>query len=304
MTHVVRAETPVRLVEYAKAHLVTLPVAAVGELVARGKIRIDGIRASTTRTRVGDGDALDLDAADLAAGQPLLPQPVALVVHHEDRDLLVVEKPAGMHVHPLGAHRTETLLNALLWHAGARPDEPWGAWRPSAAHRLDRAASGLRVIAKHAAVHDALRRAFERGGITRRYVALVRGEVAGERGTIDAPLARDPAAPYRRAVIAGGQPAITHWRVVARHGATTELALELATGRTHQIRAHLASIGHPIANDTLYASAAPGEAGAQSAPRIALHACELVLAHPVTGAAITCRSPAPPDVVTAWAGPA
>lgn len=298
MTHVVQTDAPVRLVEYAKAHLVTLPVAAVGELVARGKIRIAGIRASTTRTQVGDGDALDIAAADLAAGEPLVPQPIALVVHHEDRDLLVVEKPAGMHVHPLGAHRTETLLNALLWHAGARPFEPWGAWRPSAAHRLDRAASGLLVIAKHAAVHDALRRAFESGGVTRRYVALVRGEVVGERGTIDAPLARDPAAPYRRAVVASGQPAVTHWRVVARHGTTTELALELATGRTHQIRAHLASIGHPIANDTLYASAAPGEAGERSAPRIALHACELVLVHPVTGAPVACRAPPPPDFVS------
>lgn len=253
-----------RLVDYAKAHLIVLPVAEVGELVARGGVRVDG-RASNTAMMVAPGQSLEVDVAGM------LPQPIALAIIHEDDDLIVVDKPAGMHVHPLGAHRTDTLLNALLWHAGARPDQPWGAWRPSAAHRLDRAASGLLVISKHAAAQDALRRAFADGRVERRYRARVHGQPAPS-GTIDAPLGRDPQLPYRRAVVAGGQPAITHWKVVG-----DELELSLETGRTHQIRAHLASIGHPIIGDTLY------ETGASSSPRIALHACALVVPHPRTG---------------------
>jgi 23S rRNA pseudouridine1911/1915/1917 synthase len=287
--HRVHAAAPVRLVDYAKAHLVVVPVAEVGALVARGAIAVNG-RAGTTRDMVRDADVISVTDADWRAARPIPPQPIELRVLHEDADVLVVDKPGGMHVHPLGAYRTDTLLNALLWRCGARDDEPWGAWRPAAAHRLDRAASGLVMIAKHAAAHDALRVQLARGEVTRRYLAIVDGQPRADAGTIDTPLGRDPRFSYRRAVVADGQPAVTHWRVLARRGDRCELAVELATGRTHQIRAHLASIGHPIAGDTLYAAATGVHA--DSALRIALHACELHVG------AIVCHAPPPADFVT------
>ncbi|HSN30250.1 MAG TPA: RluA family pseudouridine synthase, partial [Kofleriaceae bacterium] len=193
-------------------------------------------------------------------------------------------------VHPLGAHREDTLLNALLWHCGARTDQAWGRWRPRPLHRLDRAASGLIAIGKHAAAHDEIRRQFVEHTIERRYLALVHGRVAAAAGTIAAPLGRDPACDYRRAVVPveqGGQPAVTHFTRLEQAVDRTLLELSLDTGRTHQIRAHLASIGHPIVGDTLYA---PGGDRRAAASTIMLHAKELRLRHPRHGTTIACTS--------------
>jgi RluA family pseudouridine synthase len=267
---------PGRLVDVARQHLAVIAIDRVGPAIAAGAVTING-RIGAIADRVIAGDAL----AAGALADALAPEPTALAVIAEDDDLLVVDKPAGVHVHPLGAHRAGTLVNALLWHAGARPDHPWAAWRPRPAHRLDRGASGLVVIAKRAEIHDALRVALEAHAIERRYRATVHGRVAADAGTIAAPLGRDPANDYRRAVVAGGQPAVTHYRVVRRADTTTELALELATGRTHQIRAHLASLGHPLVGDTLYG--APGEPG----PAVALRAVALRLRHPRDGRPLT-----------------
>ncbi|HET9622602.1 MAG TPA: RluA family pseudouridine synthase [Kofleriaceae bacterium] len=271
-----------RLVDVVKQRLAGAAIDQIGPAIAAGAILVNG-RPGAINQLVAPDDVLAVNAANRGAlGDLLVPEPRALRVLVEDDDLLVVDKPAGVHVHPLGPHRTGTLLNALLWYAGARPDQPWAAWRPRPAHRLDRGARGLLVIAKRAEIHDALRAMLEAHAIDRGYRATVHGHLAAEAGTIDAPLGRDPTNDYRRAVIAGGQRAITHFRVVARAPGTTELALTLATGRTHQIRAHLASLGHPIVGDTLY-GAPPGAAGHE----IALCAVSLRFAHPRTRAAIT-----------------
>jgi len=260
-----------RLVDVARQHLAVIAVDRVGPAIAAGAVTVDG-RAGDLNERVAAGAVLGVTGALPGA---IVPAPARLDIVAEDGDLIVVDKPAGMHVHPLGAHRGGTLLGALLWHAGARPDQPWAAWRPRPAHRLDRGASGLVVFAKRAEIHDALRVMLEAHAVERRYRATVHGCVAADAGTIDAPLGRDPDNDYRRAVVPGGQRAITHYEVVRRDAATTVVELVLATGRTHQIRAHLASLGHPIAGDALY-GAPPGDAPDQ----IALRAIALALLHP------------------------
>ena len=278
-----------RLVDYLKAHLVVVPVHEIGGLIAGGAVTIDG-RTAQMAEPISAEPAIVVDAGALARSA-FRPQSVPLVVHHEDDDLLVCDKPAGMHVHPLGPHREDTLLNALLWYCGARPEQPWGRWRPHPLHRLDRAASGLIAIAKRGDVHDDVRKQFAAHAIERRYQALVHGNLAAEAGTIDAPLGRDPTCDYRRAVVSveqGGQRAVTHYTRLAHDGERTLVELVLETGRTHQIRAHLASIGHPIVGDALYA---PGGARSDAASAIALHAVSLRLRHPRREAVIECVSP-------------
>lgn len=246
-----------KLVDHAKGRLIIAPVGDIGALISAGAIRVGG-RVGGINDEVGDDDVITVDDAALAA-VAIVPQALPLTILDEDDELLICDKPAGMHVHPLGPHREGTLLNALLWHAGARPDQPWGRWRPRPLHRLDRAASGLMAIGKTMRVH----------AIQRRYRARVEGNLDGEAGTIDAPLGRDPALDYRRAIVADGQHAVTHWRVVERSDGMTLVELDLETGRTHQIRAHLASLGHPIVGDVLYGANGPASEG------ISLHAHEL-----------------------------
>lgn len=288
MSFTARLAAPSRLVDVAKAHLVVVPVGDIGDLIKRGAIHIAG-RPGTIAELVRDGDVLTVDPAELAP-LALVPEDAELIVRYEDDDLLICDKPAGLHVHPIGPYRDGTLLNRLLWHLGARPDQPWGIARPSPLHRLDRAASGLVAIAKSARIHDAMRLLLVDHQLERRYLALVTGRVAADAGTIDAPLGRDPSLDYRRAIVPvahGGQRAVTHWKVAELRAGSTLLEVTLETGRTHQIRAHLASIGHPIVADRLYTD------GTEAAAEIALHATSLRFSHPRTAVELVVTSPMP-----------
>lgn len=277
-----------KLVDVAKDHLGVVAITEVGELVRRGGVHVDGSPGGINDP-VPAGAVLTVASAQVAAlaaaGRVTPPSPVELPVVHEDDDLVVVDKPAGMHVHPLGEHREHTLVGALLWHAGARPGQPWTAWRPRPTHRLDRATSGLVLVAKRPEVQRAVDLLRDDGRVHRQYRAEVGGVVTDDRGTVDAPIGIDPVDDRRRAVrrgTAAAQAAVTHWRVVDRSATTTVLALTLDTGRTHQLRVHLAHLGHPIVGDVRYGAAPGVPAPAADGHRIALAAVRLRLPHPIT----------------------
>lgn len=283
----------VRLVDHARRHLAVVATRELGPLIARGALRLAGEPARIAQpVRAGDELTLDPSELDDLRSRRLVTEPadLGLDVAYEDDDLVVVDKPSGLHVHPMGRYRDDTVLGGVLWLAGARADDPWAAWRPHPVHRLDRATSGLLVFAKSRGIHDAFQALLADGRVARTYHALVEGDVRDDQGRIEAPLGRDPDRGYRRAVVplaSGGQEAVTHWRVVDRLGDRTLLEVRLETGRTHQIRVHLATLGHPIVGDSLYAASAAESA--ESAVRICLRAVEVGFPHPRTGALVALR---------------
>ena len=269
-------------------------------LIARGAVRIDGKVVAAGRQRVTAGELLDVDLRELPA-EPL-PAPDADVpvdVVYEDADVLVVDKPPGLVVHPGAGQGGGTLVNGLL----ARHPTLAGvgeAHRPGIVHRLDRDTSGLLVVALTPAAYTALVAALGDRRVERRYTALVWGVPEALRGVVDAPVGRSPRQPTRQAVVAGGRPARTRYEVRGRYDRPAALGLldcELETGRTHQIRVHLASIGHPVVGDRDYG----GVREALSVPRMFLHAEHLAFDHPVTGRPLSFDAPLPPDLAAVLA---
>jgi len=205
---------------------------------------------------------------------------------HEDEALLVIDKPAGLVVHPGSGNWEGTMLNALLHHVARSRELP----RAGIVHRLDKETSGLLVVAKTEAAQAALVRQLQARTVKRTYLALARGRVERD-GTVEAPIGRHPVQRTKMAVVASGKPAVTHYRVRERFAAHTLLECDLETGRTHQIRVHLASIGHPLEGDPVYAGRGP-----KAFERQALHAWKLAFVHPSTGAPMAFESPLPPDM--------
>jgi 23S rRNA pseudouridine1911/1915/1917 synthase len=257
-------------------------------LVAEGRARFDGAPADPRR-RVPAGTLVEIDLP--AEGPALEPERVAFAVLHEDDHLAVIDKPAGIVVHPGAAARRGTLAAGLLhrWPRvrGVGDEGRWGI-----VHRLDRDTSGLMVVALSAEGYAALRALVAARGIERGYRALAHGVPAAATGTVDAPLGRHPRRHDRVRVDPAGRPARTHFRLLASwpRPALSLLEVRLETGRTHQIRVHLASIGHPVVGDTVYGK------GDRIAPRQFLHAAEIGFAHPISGAEVEVRSPLPPDL--------
>ena len=232
-------------------------------------------------------------------GRDVLPEDIPLTILYEDEHLIVVDKPAGMVVHPAPGHWSGTLVNALLGR-GALP-EGFGDERPGIVHRIDKETSGLLLVARTERAHRTLSAAIAARRVVRRYAAMTWGHLDKDEVAIDKPLARDPHDRRRMAVVATGRAAKTTLVRLARFDAVDLLRAQLHTGRTHQIRVHLASIGHPVIGDDTYGGGGGRKVVALPPKRHFLHAAWLRFRHPVTGAEMDFRSPLPPDLRAALA---
>jgi 23S rRNA pseudouridine1911/1915/1917 synthase len=258
----------------------------LAKLIGEGHVRVDGEPASI-RFKLKSGEVVDVALVPRPAEAAFRPEAIALHVVHEDDDVLVVDKPAGLVVHPGSGNWAGTLLNALLHHAPGAQHLP----RAGIVHRLDKDTSGLLVVAKTEAAQQGLVRQLQARSVKRTYLAVARGRLCGP-GTVDAPIGRHPVHRTKMAVVASGKPAVTHYRVREALPAHTFLECDLETGRTHQIRVHLASIGHPLEGDAAY-----GGRGPRLLERQALHAWKLAFAHPATGKLVRYESPMPEDLL-------
>jgi len=264
--------------------------ARAARLIEAGAVRVAG-RTVQKRYLVGAGDEIEVDEGEaVSAGTGIAPAPVDVAIAYADEHLLVVDKPAGLVVHPGRGHREGTLAQALAGRAGGgEPD------RAGIVHRLDRDTSGLLVVARTEEAHRALRAHLQRREITREYRALVEGRPPARTGTIDAPVGRDRRVRTRMSTDTDApREARTHFELLEALPTTTLLAVRLETGRTHQIRVHFQAIGHPVAGDPEY-----GTAGLLGLERQFLHAARLRFTHPITGAPIDVISELPADLQAA-----
>ncbi len=298
-----------RLDRFLAAAQTDLSRSGLQGLIRAGLATVNG-RAARASLRLKPGDQVSVEVP-LPAPSTLAPEAIPIEVIHEDPDLIVVAKPAGLVVHPGAGVPRGTLVHALLHHypeiAGVG-----GSGRPGLVHRLDKDTSGLLVVARSPRAYRALVESIRARAVQRHYQALVWGDPRAAAGTIEAAIARDPRDRRRMAVVRrGGKPARTHWRVEERFGLAARLEVRLDTGRTHQIRVHLAHLGHPVVGDPVYggrskkvlslsrADASLRDEILKSLPRQALHASELELPHPVTGRALIFALPWPGDFTQA-----
>jgi 23S rRNA pseudouridine1911/1915/1917 synthase len=283
-------------------------------LILAGSVTAGGVAIRDPAYHVVAGDTITIDVPEAVAAEPG-GEDIALNIVFEDDDIIVIDKPKGLVVHPAAGHETGTLVNALIAHCGASLSGIGGVKRPGIVHRLDKDTTGLMVVAKNDRAHKSLSEQFADHGRTgemrRGYMAIVWGVPNRLRGTVDAPIDRHPFAREKMAVRDGGREAITHWEILesfnGRDGKPVAalLACQLETGRTHQIRVHLAHIGHPLLGDLVYGPHFKTKAshlGPQSRTaltalgRQALHAYLLALEHPKTGEILHWESPFPEDL--------
>ncbi len=273
--------------------------AGVQRLIADGRLTSDGHRVRS-RDPVHPGKTLELDLPEARVDEPLA-EAIPLEVVYRDEDVIVIDKPAGMVTHPAPGHQSGTLVNALLGmeasEGGLAKGEgglatSGGAERPGIVHRLDRDTSGLIVVARNDAAQVSLQAQLKARRVRKTYLALVGGVVGAQLGRIEKPIGRDPRNRMRRAVTAEGKPAVTGYRVRERFREWTLLDLDLVTGRTHQIRVHLASIHHPVAGDPVYANGVVRR-GPEGLGRLFLHAWKLEFLSPGSGRLVRCEAPLP-----------
>ena len=281
-----------RLDVFLRARLPELSRSRVHALIVSGHIRVQGeTRKPAAKVHRGQEVTVEIPAPEPTT---LRPEPIPLDVRYEDADLLVVNKPPGLPVHPGPGHPAGTLVNAILARV---PDLAGvgGVLRPGIVHRLDKDTSGVLVIAKNDETLRALQAAIKARTVTRRYLALVHGRLIPAEGTIDAPIARHPRHRKQMAVLPSGRTAATRYRVREQFAAAAFVEAALLTGRTHQIRVHFAHLGHPVVGDPVYGR----RRDTWGMTRQALHADRLVFAHPRTGTSVEVEAPLPEDMATA-----
>jgi 23S rRNA pseudouridine1911/1915/1917 synthase len=284
-------------------------------LILAGQVSMQSAQIRDPAYHVAPGDTITIDVPEAVAAEPS-GEDIALDIVYEDDDIIVIDKPKGLVVHPAAGHETGTLVNALIAHCGTSLSGIGGVKRPGIVHRLDKDTSGLMVAAKNDRAHKSLTEQFadhgRTGAMRRGYLAFVWGVPNRQRGTVDAPIDRHPHAREKMAVREGGREAITHWEIqetfVGRDGKPVAalLACQLETGRTHQIRVHLAHIGHPLMGDAVYGPhfktkashlGPRSQAALTALDRQALHAYLLALEHPKTGAILEWISDLPDDLI-------
>ena len=267
----------------------------VQRLISDGRLTVDGqpVKANTV---LEPGVTLELVVPPPAPAAPIAQPEIPVDVVYEDDDLLIVNKRAGLVVHPAAGHASGTLVNALLGRGGdLAPGGIAGVQRPGIVHRIDRDTSGLLMVARNDAAQASLQAQLKARRVKKTYLALVAGSVAAAAGRIEAPVGRDPGRRTRMAVTQNGRPATTGYRVRERFAGWTLLELDLVTGRTHQIRVHVEAIGHPVAGDPMYGTGT-SRRGPDGLHRLFLHAWRLELTSPSTGRLIRAEAPLPPEL--------
>jgi 23S rRNA pseudouridine1911/1915/1917 synthase len=296
LVFVVGEEEAGERVDVVLAGLARVSRAQARRWVEAGRVEVEGRSVERASRKLALGELLEAEPPD-PVDAVARPEPIALDIVFEDEDLVVVDKPGGLVVHPAPGHPRGTLVNALLHHCRELAGIG-GVLRPGIVHRLDRGTSGILVAAKNDAAHQALSEQFRDHSIERRYLALVRGRPGVESGRVDAPIGRHPRDRKRMSTATrSGRDAHTVWQVVERFARSDRALLEIRpeTGRTHQIRVHLASIGLPIVGDAVYGRGG-GSTRERALGRPALHAASLAFTHPRSGRRLCFEAPLPPDL--------
>ena len=281
-----------RIDKYIAGQCPELARSFIQKLIKDGEVSL-GNRSAKASDRVRAGDVISFEVPEPEEAQ-ILPEDIPLDILYEDKDLIIVNKPKGMVVHPAAGHADGTLVNALMHHCEGQLSGINGVLRPGIVHRIDRDTTGSVIVCKNDRAHQAIAEQLAAHSITRRYRAIVAGNLKEDEGTVDAPIARHRTDRKRMAVVSEGKRAVTHYKVLERFGDCTYIECRLETGRTHQIRVHMSSMHHPLLGDEVYGKGSAGwKVHGKPLQGQVLHAMTIGFIHPTTGEYMEFEAPLP-----------